>query len=462
MGHPRLVWASLTVAGLLGCQTDTDPLAPTLPQVRTAPYLLATSASIAVETLEASSNIELGRGISDAGAVPVTVSLDPASGQVHPAVWSNGVLSPLPGGFGNGQAITPSGAVLAQTSEGITIWRDGGTTIVGSGQGFNLNDLASIVVGQAEAPARWDGTELSLLQGPGGAVHGWFGLSVNNAGVAVGVGVITGVESKALRWDGTSASLLPELGDEFGAHGALQINNAGTIVGYSTGTVDGILGRHPAVWENGTVRALPTLSAAQPFGNAQDLNEAGDIVGFSRIETGEDHAVLWTASGELIDLGAELPGLNTYARGVNASGEVSGVAYRPGSETPIFVKWRLQAPTRYSFAGFFAPVENPPVLNVFKAGRSLRLQFSLGGDYGLDVLEGGYPEARTVACDPAAPLNPVRETVNAKASALVFDQASGQYSYTWRTQRDWAGTCSELVFRFDDGQERSIRFQLLR
>jgi hypothetical protein len=90
------------------------------------------------------------------------------------------------------------------------------------------------------------------------------------------------------------------------------------------------------------------------------------------------------------------------------------------------------------------------------------VRFSLGGDFGLNVFETGYPQARTVGCDPAAPVHPVNDAVNAKSSGLTFDPVSQRYTYLWRTERSSIGTCAELVFRFDDGQERVARFQLAR
>jgi hypothetical protein len=56
----------------------------------------------------------------------------------------------------------------------------------------------------------------------------------------------------------------------------------------------------------------------------------------------------------------------------------------------------------------------------------------------------------------------VNEAVNGKSSGLTFDPVSQRYTYVWRTERSWVGACSELVFRFDDGQERVVRFQLVR
>jgi hypothetical protein len=67
-----------------------------------------------------------------------------------------------------------------------------------------------------------------------------------------------------------------------------------------------------------------------------------------------------------------------------------------------------------------------------------------------------------VACDPAASVHEVNEAVNGKSSGLTFEPTSQRYTYVWRTERFSVGACSELVFRFDDGQERVMRFQLVR
>jgi hypothetical protein len=52
--------------------------------------------------------------------------------------------------------------------------------------------------------------------------------------------------------------------------------------------------------------------------------------------------------------------------------------------------------------------------------------------------------------------------VNAKTSGLTFDPVGQRYTYLWKTGRSSVGACAELVLRFDDGQERVVRFQLVR
>jgi hypothetical protein len=416
---------------------------------------------ISVDTLDRATHPGTGRGVSDAGGIPVS-ALNPATGSTGGGVWSMDGITFLP--EGGAAAITASGEVLGRSAGGITIWGAAGPRVVGQGDAYALNDLATVVIGSTAEPVRWDEGVVSMLQYPGEGVHGTFPLAVNNAGTVVGVGIITSMETRAIRWDGTVPSFLPELAPG-GANGAQAIDNAGRIVGHSTGTVDGITGRFPVLWENGAPQPLPRFGAASPFGSAVDIDDAGNIVGWLRMETGEDHAALWTAGGELIDLGASLPGLSTYARAVNG-GVVSGIAFYPGEHPDVnvgtVVRWTVRPPTRYTFDGFFAPLANLPAVNAVKAGKGVPVQFSLGGDFGLNVFETGYPQTRAVACDPAGSVHEVNEALNAKSNALTFDSISQRYTYVWKTERSSVGACTELVMRFDDGQERVARFQLVR
>ena len=59
-------------------------------------------------------------------------------------------------------------------------------------------------------------------------------------------------------------------------------------------------------------------------------------------------------------------------------------------------------PTVYDFSGLLAPIDALPVVNKAKAGSSLPVKFSLGGDFGLDVLAGGSPGSQDVPCRSGA------------------------------------------------------------
>lgn len=118
--------------------------------------------------------------------------------------------------------------------------------------------------------------------------------------------------------------------------------------------------------------------------------------------------------------------------------------------------------TRYTLTGFFAPVDNLPTINTMKAGAGVPVKFSLGGDKGLDILAAGFPSSRQVVCDGSVSASPVEETLSAGTSSLQYDAASMQYSYVWKTQKEWANTCRQFELRLKDGTSQKASFQFAR
>jgi hypothetical protein len=114
----------------------------------------------------------------------------------------------------------------------------------------------------------------------------------------------------------------------------------------------------------------------------------------------------------------------------------------------------------YSFGGFLQPVDALPTLNSLKAGAAVPAKFSLGGDFGLDIFAAGYPKSQAVACDSTAPVDGVEQTTSAGASGLAYDPASGLYTYVWKTDKGWAGSCRQLVLSFADGTIAHANFKL--
>ena len=118
--------------------------------------------------------------------------------------------------------------------------------------------------------------------------------------------------------------------------------------------------------------------------------------------------------------------------------------------------------SRYDFAGFYRPLApvtgDVPVLNLVKAGSSVPLKFSLGGDKGLDVLEKNYPASGSLDCkslDAGATLTPAN---SAGGEMLTYDPKSGQYTYVWKTEKTWTG-CRYLSLRLVDGTEHRAAIQ---
>jgi endonuclease/exonuclease/phosphatase family metal-dependent hydrolase len=113
----------------------------------------------------------------------------------------------------------------------------------------------------------------------------------------------------------------------------------------------------------------------------------------------------------------------------------------------------------WSFTGFLDPVDNGGVLNSVKAGQSVPVKFQLGGDRGLDILATGSPTSTKISCAGGAPIDPIEETATAGASGLQYDVATQTYTYVWKTQKAWSGTCRRFTLELDDGTLRTADFQ---
>ncbi len=112
----------------------------------------------------------------------------------------------------------------------------------------------------------------------------------------------------------------------------------------------------------------------------------------------------------------------------------------------------------YRWNGFFAPVDNPPVVNVAKAGSAIPLKFSLGGYQGMDILAAGSPKGVVYPCS-SAPTDELTETTTAGASGLQYDPTTDQYIYVWKTNKSWVGKCYKLVLTLKDGTTHEAYFR---
>ena len=117
----------------------------------------------------------------------------------------------------------------------------------------------------------------------------------------------------------------------------------------------------------------------------------------------------------------------------------------------------VKAPA-WQFEGFFAPVDNAPIVNVVKAGSTVPVKFGLGGNRGMDIFAPGFPASAKVSCT-GGPLDTLEETALPGQATLTYDAASGRYHYNWKTQSSWSGTCRRLVLRLADGTEKTAEFR---
>jgi hypothetical protein len=113
----------------------------------------------------------------------------------------------------------------------------------------------------------------------------------------------------------------------------------------------------------------------------------------------------------------------------------------------------------YKFDGFFQPVDNLPALNQANAGQTIPVKFSLNGNQGLSIFAAGSPSSSPIPCDAAAPVDPIEQTLTNSTSGLIYEAGSGQYTYVWKTDKSWAGTCRQLTLAFKDGTVQTANFK---
>lgn len=139
---------------------------------------------------------------------------------------------------------------------------------------------------------------------------------------------------------------------------------------------------------------------------------------------------------------------------MNANGSEQS-ALTPADTVGAAPDWQ---PLVYDFTGFFAPVDNTPVLNMAKAGSAIPVKFSLGGDRGLSILAAGYPKSQPISCSSSSAYDGIEETVTAGSSSLSYDATTDRYNYVWKTDKAWANTCRKLIVRLNDGTEHIAFF----
>ena len=107
------------------------------------------------------------------------------------------------------------------------------------------------------------------------------------------------------------------------------------------------------------------------------------------------------------------------------------------------------------FKGFHPPVKNMPLTNVVTAGSTVPMKFSLAEYSGLQVLSGA-PTSIPVQCGsgPEAAVSTITPVSRDAMSAV-----GSTYTYSWRTNTAWAGSCRKFIMTLADGTTHEAMFR---
>lgn len=201
--------------------------------------------------------------------------------------------------------------------------------------------------------------KLKIDLGTLGGMNSWINFGgLNDRGEAVGLaetavpdpdgedvcGFGTKLTCRPFHWQNGHMSALPTVGGNNGQ--AAAINNRGQIAGFAeTADADSSCPASspskidlPLIWEDGKAQALSTASG-DPDGEAQGINERGQVVGYSGDCIRAHHAMLWEDGAAIA-----LPGLgierSNIANGINDRGQIVGQSRTPDGSTFVAVLWQ--------------------------------------------------------------------------------------------------------------------------
>ena len=192
----------------------------------------------------------------------------------------------------------------------------------------------------------------------------------------------------------------------------------------------------------------PTISFVAPAAGAVLQLGAAATVAFTCADSGSGIQSCTGTQSNGAALDTSTPGFHTFT--VTAT----DIAGRSATVSHTYqVAW--------PFAGFLAPVDNVPTLNVVKTGQAVPVKFGLGGNRGLSIFAAGYPAMETISCSTSAPLDTIEQTVTAGGSSLQYDASSNQYTYVWKTPSSgWpSGACRQLIMKLVDGTTHVANFK---
>jgi len=232
---------------------------------------------------------------------------------------------------------------------------------------------------------------------------------------------------------------------------------------------------------SGVVESEPTKTLSAEGANQQVTVTCVDNAGNSRTELSNQFVSIDKTPPSLAPTVSPNPVvLNSSATvSPNASDALSGVATtgcRPvvtssvGPKTVLcfasdsaanFAEGTADYIVAWPFTGFVG-LNAAPALNHAKTGGSMQVKFSLGGNRGLAILAAGSPSSQPISCGTSAPVVTALMAPTGAASSLSYNARTDAYTYDWKTDKSWAGTCRQLSMKLVDGTEHAANFQFTK
>jgi hypothetical protein len=144
--------------------------------------------------------------------------------------------------------------------------------------------------------------------------------------------------------------------------------------------------------------------------------------------------------------------VNTSTAGVKAF--VVRATDNSGNESVKVVHYTVG----FDFHGFFG-LANPPGVNEVKAGRTVPVKFSLNGFRGFNVFASGYPQSAPYDCDAEEEPQLNAGSPAARVGRVDFNRRRDRYTFNWRTDSRWSGSCRQLVVKLSDGSFHRANFE---
>ena len=91
------------------------------------------------------------------------------------------------------------------------------------------------------------------------------------------------------------------------------------------------------------------------------------------------------------------------------------------------------------------------------AGSTIPVKFSLDGNQGLAIFKAGYPASASYDCGSTPPTEASEPA--GSSDSLNYAKGVDQYTFAWKTDKSWAGTCRVLILVLKDGTVHTVAVQ---